>query len=119
MERLKFDNTTTIAITPVGETAPKTVLLSKVINALESSDSKFVRVDGKVYTHTEISDGITTAGSLGCQKFTGGVKVAVPYLEVVKAIKKFGLQHILKIHYEVSTGVFADEYFKATTLETI
>lgn len=119
MERLKFDNSALIAITPVGETAPKSVPLSKVINALEASDNKFVRVDGKVYTHTEISAGITDGGSLGCQKFSGGIKVAVPYLEVVKAIKTYGLQHILKIHYEVSTGVFADEYFKATTLDSI
>jgi hypothetical protein len=119
MERLKLDNTTTIAITPVGEAAPKTVLLTKVLNAIESSDNKFIRIDGKVYTHTEINAGITDGSSFGCQKFSGGTLIPVSYLEVVKAIKTFGLQHILKIHYEVTPGVFADDYFKATTLDLI
>ncbi len=114
MERLTLNNTTTIAITPVGETAPKTVLLSKVINAIESSDNTFVRVSGKTYTHAEIQLAIVVGGaSLVAKKVGDNNNVAVSYLEVVKAIKTFGLQHVLKIYH---TGY---DYFTASTLNIV
>lgn len=114
MERLTLNNTTTIAITPVGETAPKTVLLSKVVNAIESSDNTFIRIDGKTYTHSEIQLAILTGGASLVAKKVGTINnVAVPYLEVVKAIKTFGLQHVLKIYH---TGY---DYFTTSTLNKL
>jgi hypothetical protein len=122
MERIKLDNSTTISITPVGATTAVVVPLSKVINAIEASDAKFIRIDGKVYTHDEIDQGISDIGNLGVQKFSGGSKVNIEYKRLVTAIKTFGLQFILKVSYDATLlipTVYVDEYFKTTTLEII
>lgn len=99
MERIKLDNSTTISITPVGATTAVVVPLSKVINAIEASDNKFIRIDGKVYTHSHVQSAIGSGGaSLVAKKVGSATNVAVPYTEVVKSIKTFGLQYISRIY---------------------
>lgn len=99
--KTKLTTPSTLSILPVVGTTPETVTFEAVLNEIQlGSDEKFIRVNGKIFTHTAVDQAISDSGSIGFRKFgeVGAATTTCTWAELLKSVKTYGLSPLLKIN---------------------
>lgn len=96
MERVKLNDSNITEVNAINSSTSSLLKLEDIINAIQFS-GKYIKVKGKMYLTDAVKESCDggSAGGIGVE--IGGSTTMVPFYDLVKSIKTYGLQNVTKV----------------------